>query len=1003
MRDLLAVVLGITLFAVPTAYASNAIQIENAMAGTTNWSLKNPAVNREIEGYASMTSVGIGGTIDFAVSTADSTFNIEIFRMGWYGGLGARLLATVPNLPGQRQPTPPPDPTTGMVECHWSPSYSLSIPPTWTSGIFLARLTGNQSGKQSYIIFVVRDDARTSDILFESAVTTFQAYNFWPGGPTGKSLYDWAPGGRAWKVSFNRPYVLGRSYSPTAPGTGTGLGAGEFLTNLQPGPEQGYPIPAAGFEYNMLRWLERNGYDVTYFSDIDHHANPALLSNHRAYLSVGHNEYWSMEMRESLVSALANGLSLGFFSANTLYWRVRFESSWDGNPDRTMVSYKYDAPAHDPLYNTNPQLATVRFRDPRLNLPEAALVGVEYFADPIQADIVVSNASHWLFNGTGLTNGSRLAGMLGYEADLVVPGVSPPGIQVLANSPTGQLADDNPVGMSCDVTPCNSHVTWYSAGRGFVFATGSIQWSWGLDDYNAPALRPLYSSIAAQKLTSNVLAAMITPVTVSSTSLPNGTRGVAYPPFQMTASGGGQPYNWTATGLPAGMTLISNGILSGTPTASGTSAVVFTVTDAAAHVGTRSLSLIVDEPATASVARVVSVDFVGNASPMALTETAGVVPRANWNTASGNVQTSPLPLVDEAGVSGGATITWSSDNTWSLPISVAPGNLRMMAGYLDNASGHPTTIAVSNLPPSPTGYDLYVYTDGDNGGGVVTRALSLSAVGVQTGSIQATDPANTNFSGTFQNAINSNGNYVKFSGITATALTLTATSVSSTSGVRRATVNGLQIVPSPQSTPPPLPPPAAKAISIDFVGNSVAMDGAEFAGVVPKGNWNRALGFRSTVSLPLVDETGMMTSASVNWSSGNSWALPIGASAGNARMMAGYLDNGNGSPISVTVSGLPDSANGYDVYVYADGDNATITRTATYDLTAAGFPPASIRATDVANTNFNGSFAHAAGSNGNYVQFTAMKATAFTLTATPFSTSSGGLRSPVNGLQIIPR
>jgi hypothetical protein len=327
----------------------------------------------------------------------------------------------------------------------------------------------------------------------------------------------------------------------------------------------------------------------------------------------------------------------------------------------------------------------------------------------------------------------------------------------------------------------------------------------------------------------------------------------------------------------------------------------------------------------------------------------------------------------------------------------------MMAGYLDNASGHPTRITVSNLPPSPTGYDVYVYTDGDNAGGIVTKSFSISAASVPIGSIQATDPANTNFSGTFQNAVNSNGNYVKFSAINATSLTLTATSVSSVGAGRRAPVNGLQIVPSPQTPPPPPPPPPAKAISIDFVGNSIAMDGAESAGVIAKKNWNKALGFSSTGSLPLIDETGTTTSASVSWSSSNSWALPIASSVGNSRMMAGYLDNGNGSPISVTVSGLPVNANGYDIYVYTDGDNAAMTRTATYDLTGAGFPSASIRATDSANTNFSGSFVQAAGSNGNYVIFTAVKAAAFTLTATPFSVAGTGLRSPINGLQIMPR
>src|SRR3954452_13707020 len=252
----------------PLGSAQNPIQTENAKAGTSGWQLSNPATNREIEGYASLTSVNIGGNINFSVSTSNSSFNIEIFRTGWYGGVGARRLTTVSNVAGVRRSTPTPD-ANGMLECNWPSSYTLNVPTTWVSGIYLARLTGNQNGKQSYIMFVVRDGSRASDIVFESSVTTFQAYNFWPGGANGKSLYDFAPGGRAWKVSFNRPYVLGMSYTGSGNGPQSGLGAGEYLANLQPGPAQGYPIPAAGWEYNMVRWLEKNGYDVTYVTNID--------------------------------------------------------------------------------------------------------------------------------------------------------------------------------------------------------------------------------------------------------------------------------------------------------------------------------------------------------------------------------------------------------------------------------------------------------------------------------------------------------------------------------------------------------------------------------------------------------------------------------------------------------------------------------------------------------------------------------------------------------------
>src|SRR5262249_16151880 len=129
---------------------------------------------------------------------------LEVFRVGWYGGIGARRVLAPLTLPGTRQPIPIRSPINGLIECNWTNSYTLNIPATpgdptdWASGAYLARLTGGQDAKQSYIIFTVRDDARASDLLFQQSYTTYQAYNTWGG----VSLY-----GGATTVSFNRPYI----------------------------------------------------------------------------------------------------------------------------------------------------------------------------------------------------------------------------------------------------------------------------------------------------------------------------------------------------------------------------------------------------------------------------------------------------------------------------------------------------------------------------------------------------------------------------------------------------------------------------------------------------------------------------------------------------------------------------------------------------------------------------------------------------------------------------
>ena len=335
-----AACLGVCLLLMAAAYASNPIQIENAKAGTTDWGIASLARNHEIEGYASLTSVNRGGQISFFVNTAAPSYTIEIFRMGWYGGKGGRRMTAAVQVPGTQQPAPTTDPVTGLIECAWTNPYVLNIPNNildpsdWASGVYLAKLTASDSGKQRYIIFVVRDDARSSDYLFQTSVNTYQAYNNWGG----KSLYSFnSTNGPARKVSFNRPYDER---------------AGDFLR----------------WEYNMLRFLEREGYDLTYVTDLDAHENANLLLSHKAFLVVGHDEYWSWQMRSNVVAARDANVSLAFFAANTCYWQVRLEpSAITGAPDRTLVGYKGFAYTEDPFYldndASNDHLVTVRWRE----------------------------------------------------------------------------------------------------------------------------------------------------------------------------------------------------------------------------------------------------------------------------------------------------------------------------------------------------------------------------------------------------------------------------------------------------------------------------------------------------------------------------------------------------------------------------------------------------------------------------------------------------------------
>lgn len=225
---------------------------------------------------------------------------------------------------------------------------------------------------------------------------------------------------------------------------------------------------------------------------------------YKAWLSIGHDEYWSWEMREGVQTARDAGVHLGFFSANSAYWQVRFEpSAASGTAARIMVCYK--KAKRDPQFNAGADRsrATDKWRSAAVGRPEEQLIGVMYAGDPVDADLVIKAAGHWVFAGTGLGQGASLPGLLGYEVDCV-HGRVPAGVEILAVSPWVALTDATKHGVA--------HMSLSTAASGaLVFATGSIQWAWGLDDYNVPALRTSRLSAAAQQVTRNVLRRFVRP------------------------------------------------------------------------------------------------------------------------------------------------------------------------------------------------------------------------------------------------------------------------------------------------------------------------------------------------------------------------------------------------------------------------------------------------------------------------------------------------------------
>ncbi|MEH2078331.1 MAG: N,N-dimethylformamidase beta subunit family domain-containing protein [Nostoc sp.] len=473
----------------------NSIFLENLNPGTTNWKLDNRG-SGEIAGYASATSVNKGGSLDIKVSLGQAgQYTIDVYRLGYYSGTGGRLIASSGPLNGTTQAACTLDQNTQLVECNWTTSYVLQVGSNWTSGIYIAKLTDQASSKVAHVWFVVRNDSSTADILFQSAVSCVLAYST----TGGHSLYSFnsVGGQRAYKVSYDRPFSQ---------------------ATYQESYEADTPLR---WEYNMVRWLESQGYDVTYTDNMQVHTNAQSLLNHKVFLSVGHDEYWSKEMRDHVEAARNTGINLGFFSANTCYWRVRFEDSTlaagQVKPNRVMACYKQDWSLDAVAQQQGSSAATNKFRSVQNQRPENSLLGIMYGSDLDLYggfNFVVSNSSDPYYANTGLQNGDQLALLVGYEWDFIVNnGSSPSGLVTLSQSPVQPASVlpnfDEPPGE--EALPANqdftkSHSTRYTASSGAkVFASGTIQWAWGLD---SDGVSPAREDIRVKQITVNILADM---------------------------------------------------------------------------------------------------------------------------------------------------------------------------------------------------------------------------------------------------------------------------------------------------------------------------------------------------------------------------------------------------------------------------------------------------------------------------------------------------------------
>ena len=424
--------------------------VENRRTGDGEWWTGEKAPGGAIEAYASWPSVEPGERLELHVSTRPAArYRVTIHRLGWYGGGGGRTIARYPergSAQGLAREAPPIGPGPSLPSCEWPVTDSIPVGAGWVSGQYVARLVlacGEQDGQVAFVPFVVRAPReQRADILVQMPVTTAHAYNHWGG----KSLYpsNSSDGVAAVRVSVARPFPAWREANLNA--------RWPFVWDLP-----------------LIRFLEREGYDVAYTTDLDTHREPWRLIGHPLVIASGHDEYWSREMRDAFEAVRESGASITCMGANSCYWQARFED--DG---RTMVEYRRSVADPEP----DAALKTQRFRDLDPPRPECLLWGVQYQdgiakpSEPRDYNLAESCLGDPWLEGTGFEHPATLEGLVGYEWDALQAGLEPTGATVFFHH---------------EGEPSNADAVRHrTAAGGIAFAAGSLQFSWGLDDWAQP-------------------------------------------------------------------------------------------------------------------------------------------------------------------------------------------------------------------------------------------------------------------------------------------------------------------------------------------------------------------------------------------------------------------------------------------------------------------------------------------------------------------------------------
>jgi hypothetical protein len=436
------------------APARNPIQAENALRGTADWDQGTLLPPTGLDGYTSQVSTVPGAELHLHVTGPSGTrYRVVVYRLGWYRGVGARRVACLPSCNGAEPavvtpPASPPDRSTGYLDAGWPITDTIRVGSNWVSGYYIAKLVvtaGAVAGVQ-FIPFIVREARPSSPILVQAGINTWEAYNNYGG----KSLYAYnsTHNVAATEVSFDRPYTVNWPFM---------------------------------WDYNLIRFLERNGYDVSYATDVDTSRGVDAPGARKLVIVSGHDEYWNKAIRDALDTAQLARVNMAFMGANSGYWQMRYSPDYRG-------IYEYRTADADP--SPTPATKTVQFRSLTPPRPECLLEGEQYLngydphppPEPNYGVAPGALTNPW-FARSGFSQSTSITGVVGYEWDTAGQRGCPTVLGLFTWSGTNTYGKPSTAGASTFTTTSGAR----------VFAAGSLQFSWALDNYgrSIPESRPL--------------------------------------------------------------------------------------------------------------------------------------------------------------------------------------------------------------------------------------------------------------------------------------------------------------------------------------------------------------------------------------------------------------------------------------------------------------------------------------------------------------------------------